>query len=87
MPQKPLFEPADSGSVYPLMSLLPTLGNVQKLHELTSSLFARHERVRQILRDLELGEAPLELRRPYGAEEKMLKQVLEWLGADVGGGV
>jgi hypothetical protein len=43
--------------------------------------------VRQILRDLELGEAPLELRRPYGAEEKMLKQVLEWLGADVGGGV
>lgn len=86
MAHKPLFEPSDPSSVFPLVSLLPARGTALKLRGLTSSLFARHERVRQAINELDRGEVSPEVRRRYLAEEAMLRQVLEWLGADLVGG-
>lgn len=87
MAHKPLFEPSDLSTVYPLVSMLPARGSALKLRGLTSSLFARHERVRQLIDEPERGEVSPEARRRYLVEEAMLRQALEWLGADVVSGL
>lgn len=86
MAHKPLFEPSDPTTVYPLFTMLPARGSALKLRGLTSSLFVRHERIRQLINEPEKGEVSSDVRRRYLTEEAMLRQVLEWLGADVSGG-
>jgi hypothetical protein len=83
MAHKPLFEVSEIGTMHPLLSILPNFGSVSKLRALTSSLFARHQRILQMISQLELMEGAAETRRRYLSEEIMLRQALEWLGAEV----
>jgi len=70
-------EPEDF-SVSPLLALLPRKGNAGKLALLTSSLYARYEKVSGLRRDL--GDAAEKNTvKKLLAEEGMLRQVLEWL--------
>ncbi len=70
-------EPEDF-SISPLLALLPRKGNPGKLAFLTSSLYARYEKVTGLRR--ELGEtSDKNLLKKLLAEESMLRQVLEWL--------
>lgn len=68
----------DGFSISPLLSLLPVHGKVTRLEALTSSLFARYEKVRNQLRDESQESLPRDVER-FTAEEAMLRQVLEWL--------
>jgi len=65
----------DRFSLSPLLSVLPSVGNVSRLESLVSSLFARFEAV-EALR--EHAEAP-EARAKYSNESAMLRQILDWL--------
>jgi hypothetical protein len=67
--------PPESFGLSPLLALLPEEGSSSRLQALSSSLFARHEKVESLR-----GEASTkDQERRYGAEATMLKQVLEWL--------
>lgn len=82
MAHKPLFELPDTPLMYPIVTLLPDQGSVLKLRPLMSSLFARHERLRQAIAEADKLELAIEVRRRYLSEEAMLRQVLDWLGGD-----
>lgn len=53
-----------------MLSLLPIRGSVSKLETLTSSLFARFEKVAALSEAGDRKESP---------EAQMLRQVLDWL--------
>ncbi|MCO6431224.1 MAG: hypothetical protein J5J00_10215 [Deltaproteobacteria bacterium] len=76
--RKNLFSGPDDFSLSPLLTLLPVKGKLSRLDSLTSSLFARYEKVSGILKENPVGAAP-ESKRRFLAEEAMLKQVLDWL--------
>ena len=76
--KRSIFSPPDPFSVSPLLSLLPVKGDIAKLQSLTSSLFARYEAVSTLRRELERVD-DRDTRRRLGAEEAMLKRVLDWL--------
>lgn len=79
--KKSLFAPPDPFSLAPLLMLLPVRGDIAKLEALTSSLFARYEKVVALRRDM--GEdVEREVARRLGAEEAMLRQVLDWLAVN-----
>ena len=65
----------DPFSLSPLMALLTTRGRLSRLESLSSSLFARQERVDKALSSV--SDRVTE-RKLYG-EAAMLKQILEWL--------
>jgi hypothetical protein len=65
----------------PLLMLLPVRGKIGKLESLTSSLFARYEKVAALRRDMG-DEVEPDVARRLGAEEAMLKQVLDWLAVN-----
>lgn len=73
MSKRSLFSPPDDFSISPMLSLLPTRGNVNKLSSLNASLFARHERV--VNSPKNSGDEAKRL----ASEEAMLRLVLEWL--------
>lgn len=77
--KRPLYSRPDAFSISPFFSLLPVLGNVGKLEALSSSLFARYERVHERRDDMEESDDNRELLRRISAEEGMLRQVLDWL--------
>jgi hypothetical protein len=62
-------------SLSPLLSVLPSVGNVSRLENLVPSLFARFESV-QALR--EHNEDP-NIRAKLMNEAAMLRQILDWL--------
>lgn len=62
----------------PLVELLPHVGKLAKLKPLTSSLFARFER-------LEREDGDPRSSKEVHAEEAMLQQVLHWLQVTPGG--
>jgi hypothetical protein len=62
-------------SLSPLVSVLPTLGNVSRLESLVSSLFARFETVDELR---EHADVP-EVRTKLANEAAMLRQILDWL--------
>ena len=76
--KRSIFSPPDPFSLSPLLSLLPVKGDIANLQSLTSSLFARHEAVSALRRELEKSD-DRDARRRLVAEETMLKRVLEWL--------
>ncbi|MCX6115592.1 MAG: hypothetical protein NTV65_10335 [Proteobacteria bacterium] len=74
--------PPDPFSLSPLLSLLPSCGNLTRLENLVSSLFARHEKVETLREEAKSKE----LERRYTAEEAMLRQILDWLAVKPMGG-
>jgi tellurite resistance protein len=66
---------SDLSSLSPLTTMLPAMGNVARLEEAVSSLFARHEIVESALRS-EVDPAELD---GLGYERAMLREVLSWL--------
>lgn len=78
--KRPLYSPPEDFALSPLLSLLPVLGKVGKLESLTSSLFARHEKVSALQR--EIGDEDRDAQRRFLAEGAMLKQVLDWLAVN-----
>jgi len=79
--KRPLYSSPEPFSLAPLLVLLPVRGKIGKLEALTSSLFARFEKVSALRR--EIGEdAEREVVRRLAAEEAMLKQVLDWLAVN-----
>ena len=76
--RKSHYSPPDDFSLSPLLTLLPVVGKVSRLSSLTSSLFARYERVSGMLNDPQII-ANTDAKHRYTAEEAMLKQVLDWL--------
>lgn len=81
--KRPSLSPPDAFSISPLLALLPVEGEVSKLEELTSSLYARYEKVSVMKRDL--GQGVTEHHKRIWAEEAMLKQVMDWLSVRVDG--
>ena len=65
----------DSFSLAPLLSLLPSVGNVARLEGLVSSLFARYESVEAAREGVSSGE----VREQLALESAMLRQILDWL--------
>jgi len=72
----------ESFSLSPLLSLLPSLGSIARLEGLVSSLFARYESVETLLGGAEASDARARLEQ----ESAMLKQILDWLEVQPGGG-
>jgi len=65
----------ESFSLSPLLSVLPSVGNVSRLESLVSSLFARFEAVEALREQTETQEARTKLTN----EAAMLRQILDWL--------
>lgn len=76
--RRPLCSPPEDFAISPLLVLLPSRGNPGNLAGLTSSLYARYEKVAALHRDLGESQDKQAAKRIL-AEEAMLKQVLEWL--------
>ena len=76
--RRSIFSPPDDFAIAPLLSLLPIRGKVGRLEALTSSLFARYEKVSSQLEESQ-GDSSSVNSRKLSAEEAMLKQVLDWL--------
>ncbi len=80
--KKSLVAPPDPFGLSPLALLLPVIGQVGGLTPLTSSLFARFEKVQALKTEVSSGAGADSARtafRRLAAEEAMLKEVLDWL--------
>ena len=77
MKRSPLAGP-EPFSLSPLLALLPHGGEVSRLHHLSASFFARLEKVNRLRSDAVGGE-DREAQRRLGAEEGMLRTILDWL--------
>ena len=75
--KRTFLSPADPFSALPLLSVLPVRGDAARLAVLSSSLYARYEKVQRQLRDTDRSARDAD--RRLTAEEGMLKQVLEWV--------
>lgn len=83
--RKFLCSPPDAFSLSPLLALLPVQGDVGRLEALTTSLFARYEKVTALQRELAgVSDSPEHMRQT-AAEAAMLRQVLDWLAVKPGG--
>jgi len=76
--KKSVYSRPDPFSLSPLLLLLPVRGKISRLESLTSSLFARYEKVSSLHKDSDGDSAEANYKRT-GAEQLMLKQVLDWL--------
>jgi hypothetical protein len=65
----------DPFSLSPLLSVLPSLGNVARLESLVSALFARFESVEALRENTDAHE----VRAKLANEAAMLRQILDWL--------
>ena len=81
--RRPLYSPPDPWSLSPLLALLPLKGSVNELPALTSSLYARFEKVQALQAELNPDENKEAFKR-FSAEAVMLKQVLDWLSVHPG---
>ena len=80
---KPIFSGPEEFGLSPLLSMLPVRGKVKRLEGLTASLYARHEKVVALKKALADTEDAVESQRRVSAEERMLRQVLDWLEVTV----
>lgn len=79
--KRTLYSRPEQFSLSPLLCLLPSVGKTTRLEGLTSSLYARYEKVMHLRRELANDHSP-ESRaydKKFNAEELMLKEVLDWL--------
>lgn len=77
--KKSSFVSPDEFASSPLLGILPTYGDVGKLSALMSSLYARFEKVNNLLERENVDS--VDLRRRLLVEQAMLKQVLDWVSA------
>lgn len=77
--KRSLFSPPDPFSLSPMVTLLPVQGSIEKLEALTSSLYARYEKVQALQKELHSSQVTPNLMRRHTAEVVMLSQVLDWL--------
>jgi hypothetical protein len=82
--KRSICDPPDPFSLSPLLPLLPVKGRVAGLAPLTTSLYARYEKVQALQKELSASEERDAARR-FAAEEAMLRQVLDWLELSPGG--
>ena len=76
----PLGSSPEAFSLSPLLSILPDGGNLYRLENLVSALYARQEKVESLR-----TEAPdRESERRCAVEAAMLRQILEWLAEKPG---
>jgi len=76
--KRSIYSPPDPFTLSPMVSLLPVRGKIGKLEGLTSSLYARFEKVSAL--QSEVGSSTkLGAAKRSNAEAAMLKQVLDWL--------
>jgi len=68
----------DPCSLSPLIFLLPDLGSVNDLKQMTNAMFARYDKVKSAKKNLTSTENSSELKK-LSCEELMLKDVLDWL--------
>ena len=76
--KRTLFDPIEPFSLAPLVALLPRRGRIERLSALTSSLFARFEKVNGLIKESE-SQPNTDIFSRLNKEREMLKQVLEWL--------
>lgn len=84
--KRSLYSLPDQFSLSPLLSLLPMVGEVGRLDTFTSSIFARYEKVTELLRAAKDSNQDRDALRRFTAEEAMLKAVLDWLAVKPEGG-
>lgn len=84
--KKGLYSAPDPFSISPLLLLLPVRGDIARLQEYKSSLYARFENVQSMKSDADVGEFAPETWRGLEAEEAMLRAVLDWLAESPEGG-
>ncbi len=77
--KRSLLSAPDPFSLSPMIVLLPVQGSIEKLEALTSSLYARYEKVQALHREIVPGQASQGSLRAHSGEANMLKQVLDWL--------
>lgn len=77
--KRAIYSPPEAFTLSPLLALLPPGGDVGKLEPLTTSLFARYEKVVALQRELSQSSDFLDNVKRSAAEAGMLKQVLDWL--------
>ena len=82
--KKSLSSGPDPFSMSPLLALLPVRGDVGRLEALTSSLFARYEKVSALQREMQEHPETQEAARRTAAEAAMLRHVLDWLAVKPG---
>lgn len=80
--KRSLFSAPEDFTMSPLLALLPVIGQVGKLEDLTASLYARHEKVVALKKSLALDGDSDPLRR-LNSEASMLAHVLEYLDVTI----
>ena len=75
-----LYSPPEPFSLQPLLNLLPVKSQISRLEGMTSSLYARSEKVAGLLKAIQ-DSSDLVVKRRLQAEERMLKTVLDWIGS------
>ena len=81
--KRSLISPPEAFSLSPLLTLLPSVGDVNRLDAFSSSLFARCEAVSRQVESLS-DSADREAMNRMRAEESMLRTVLDWLSIKPG---
>lgn len=85
MIQRAKFGNVDFFSASPFLAIMPVLSSVNELEHMTSSLFARYEKVTAIRKKLKNSNNTSDEYFQLRAEEKMLKSVLDWLSFSLDG--
>ena len=79
--RKSLFEEPSATTASPLLSLLPSLGDVSQLEKYSASFFARLEKVEGLKESAtqeQVEGEDREMERSLDLEIEMLKEVLAW---------
>ena len=77
--RKSLFEEPSATTASPMLSLLPSLGQVSELERYSASFFARLEKVEALRESSDSDDADSEeLSQSLDKEFEMLKEVLAW---------
>jgi hypothetical protein len=77
--KRALYSPPDSFSLMPFTVVLPVIGSVSNLESLVPSLFARLEKIEELLRTRAVASEGAETLRRLEAEQAMLKTSLTWI--------
>lgn len=79
--KRSLYSAPEAFSLNPLLFLLPVRSQIGGLGALTSSFYARYEKVKE---ERQGATSDQELTQKLAAEEAMLRQVLDWLEVSAG---
>ncbi|MGI6524304.1 MAG: hypothetical protein ACOX2O_03285 [Bdellovibrionota bacterium] len=82
--EKSKYSAPDNFSISPFLALLPVLGSVSDLEQMSNSMFARYEKVNLMKKGF-AGAVDSDDYRKILAEEAMLKHVLDWLSISIEG--